>query len=129
MLYQYNLDICNISIYKNYVINQINEGVHMEVHHVESLEALINKHLDSTPFIYISNRTNSYSFDPLVYESINKIENLIAMVIITSDKTKQDIVQLEKLFSKKKLLTFEHVDVAVTWVKEYFKKKAHKPIS
>lgn len=128
MLYQYNLDICNISIYKNYVINQINEGVHMEVYHVESLEALINKHLDSTPFIYISNRTNSYSFDPLVYESINKIENLIAMVIITSDKTKQEIVQLEKLFSKKKLLTFEHVDLAVSWVKEYFKKKAHKSI-
>ncbi|MEP0262357.1 hypothetical protein [Dokdonia sp.] len=123
MLHQYDLEICKISIYENYVINQIKEGIHLEVLHVESLSILINKHIKNRPFIYISNRINSYSFDPLVHDSINKIENLIALVIITNDKTKQGIVQFEKQFSNKTLMIYEHLDEAISWAKDFFDKK------
>ena len=120
MLHYYDLEICEISIYDNYVINQIKEGIHIEVPHVESLEALINKHLKNQPFIYISNRVHSYSFDPLVHQSINKIENLIATAIITNDKTKQDIVQFEKRFSNKKIMIYESLEEAISWVHTFF---------
>jgi hypothetical protein len=122
MLHHYDLEICKISIYDNYVINQIKEGVHIEVPHVESLEALINKHVKNQPFIYISNRVHSYSFDPLVHESINKIENLIATAIITDDKAKQDIVQFEKRFSNKKIMVYKSLEDAISWVHAFFDK-------
>ncbi|WP_299684145.1 hypothetical protein [uncultured Dokdonia sp.] len=120
MLKHYDLDICSMSIYENYVINQIKEGIHLETDHVESLEKLINKHLNYQPFVYISYRTNSYSFDPLVHVHINKIKNLKTFIIITDDKTKLDIVAFEKRFSKKKLIVTESLEDAIAWVEKFF---------
>lgn len=122
MLKHYDLDICSMSIYENYVINQIKEGVHLETDQVESLEKLINKHINYRPFVYISYRKNSYSFDPLVHISINKIENLKIFIIITDDKTKLDIVEFEKRFSKKKLIVVESLEEAITWIDTSFNK-------
>ncbi len=123
MISHYDLEICEISIYKNYVINKFKEGAHLEVHQALSLKTLINNDLNNQPYVYISNRINSYSFDPMVYNVINDVENMLVMIVITNSKTKQDIVQFEKRFSKKKLMIFEHLDNAISWVKEYFKKK------
>ncbi|GGG09665.1 hypothetical protein GCM10011344_07840 [Dokdonia pacifica] len=122
MLKQYDLDICTMSIYENYVINQIKEGVHLEIDHVESLEKLINKHINYQPFVYISFRKNSYSFDPLVHHSINNIKNLKTFIIITDDKAKLNIVEFEKRFSEKNLLVVESLDEAISCVNEIFNK-------
>jgi len=122
MLKHYDLDICTISIYENYVINQIKEGIHLETDQVESLEKLINKHINHRPFVYISYRKNSYSFDPLVHTSINKIKNLKTFIIITDDKAKINIVEFEKRFSKKKLLVVESLEEAISCVDDFFNK-------
>ena len=73
--------------------------------------------------MFIFHRANSYSFDPLVHTSINKIKNLKTFIVITDDKTKLNIVELEKLFSNKKLMVYEKLDEAVSWVKLHFNKK------
>lgn len=123
MLHHYDLEICEISIYDNYVVNQIKEGIHIEVPDIESLEILINKHIKNQPFIYISNRVHSYSFDPLVHDCINKIQNLVTTIIVTNDKTKQGIVEFEKRFSNKEIMIYERLEDAISWTHTYFNKK------
>ena len=58
------LKFCTLSFYDRYVIAEINEGVHLDHQHNEALIEITENHY-SKPFVYITNRINSYSVDPM----------------------------------------------------------------
>jgi len=121
MSFNCDLKTSKVFIGDNYVINQIKEGVHIEVEQIYLVEKLIKQHLPNTPFIYISDRKYSYSVNPMTYKSISNIENMEAFIVVTYDKTKLTLVNFEKQFYDKTFMVFEHIDDAIAWTKDYFK--------
>jgi len=121
MPFNYDLKTSKVFITDNYVINQIKEGVHVEIEQIDLVEKLIKQHLPSSPFIYISDRKYSYSINPMTYKSISEIENMEAFIVVTHDKTRLALVNFEKQFYDKTLMVFEHLEDAITWAENYFK--------
>ena len=122
MLHYYDLKISETFIYENYLINQIKEGIHIEPCHAKLLKEVLEKHFTNTPMIYISNRMNSYSVDPMIYKKISKYENLIAMAIVVYDKSRLDVAEIERQFFEKTFMIFESLKDAIVWTYQELEK-------
>lgn len=62
----YDLDYAQVFIFQNYLINQIKDGVQVNLDHVELLRKMIDENFQDRKMVYISNRNQSYSVDLLV---------------------------------------------------------------
>ena len=121
MSYNYDLKTCTVLIEENYVVNQVKEGVHVEIEQIKLVHELIEKHLGNNPYIYISDRKFSYSVNPLVYNFISTIKNMEVVITVIDNKTKLAFAQFENQFYNKTIMIFEHLEDATSWVKNYFK--------
>ncbi len=115
--YHYNLDYCELFILENLIVKQIKEGEIISFKHIDELEKIINKHFKNNTLVYLSNRTFSYSVDPLVYKEASKIENLLGIGIIVSSDNNINNAKFEGKFYEKNFEVFRHFDNAVTWAK------------
>ena len=111
----YDLGYSEVFVFENYVINQIREGETVVVEHAQTLRAMIDKHLKDRKMVYIANRVNSYSVNPLVYLKVAEIDNLKAMCIVSDSDMKRNTALYEKQFSAKPFEIFSNMNDAITW--------------
>ena len=108
-------DFCEMHIYDNYVVVNINEGLIVEPKHNTILQNVVDAYFKNKPFAYITHRINSYSVDPATYIETSKITNLKAFAVVSKDYKAKSNVEVEKLFLSKPFETFDNLNDAISW--------------
>jgi len=108
-------DFCDMTVYNNYVVVVIKEGVNLTPQHNNVLVEVTNTYFIDKPFIYITHRINSYSVDPKIYFETAKIENLKGFAVVSIDYKAKINAEIEKLFFNKPFKIFATVEDAVKW--------------
>lgn len=111
----YDLGYSEVFIFEHYLVNQIKGGQVVVHKHVEVLKKMITRHFFDRELMYISNRVNSYSVDPLIYREIAKIENLIGLAIVVDTDMKMKTAMYEKQFYSKPYEVFYTMNDAIIW--------------
>ncbi|MCF6306826.1 MAG: hypothetical protein L3J09_02610 [Flavobacteriaceae bacterium] len=115
-------EVC-ISIYERIAIVEISEG--KTVNFKTGYKTLIRllSIIGDKPWIYISNRVNSYSLDPNDYKYLNMIPTLKGIGVVQyKERESTVVIEIEKMFIKKPLQTFDDLDSAIYWGVELLKK-------
>lgn len=108
-------EIGTIYFYEKVVIVEAIEGVTLSY---KTSFSILVKALQITglkPFVYISNRVNSYSVDPNDYKYLNQIPSLKGIAIVSTLESARKNAALEKSFSKKTMEIFEDISDAYQW--------------
>ncbi len=114
-------DFCEMTIYSNYVVTVMKEGVNVVPKHNEVLLKITDNYFKNKPFVYITHRINSYSVDPKVYHETSKIPNLKGFAVVSSDYKAKVNAQIEKMFFDKPFETFSTLDEAFKWADNLIK--------
>ena len=105
--------------YKSYFIGRIDEGSNAGADFVDNLSALIQKHYSGQPIIYISDRVNSYSIDPVATMDLISRNNICYAGIVTYEQQQMDNYPYEeKTIRGVSMRQFNSLDSAVTWAEE-----------
>lgn len=115
------LKFCTLSFYDRYVIAEINEGVHLDHQHNEALIEITENHY-SKPFVYITNRINSYSVDPNVYPRTTGVKNLVGFAVVSRVHMAKLNAQIEQMFFSKPFEIFSELEDAINWAKDLIEK-------
>lgn len=123
-LVEHKIDLGRFVFYENVSIAEISEGTHVTFEKVsDMLRIAEDVYGNDTPFVYISNRINSYSIDPLgYYEAIKLFPNLKAYAIVSQNKQRRMLAVLEKLFIKKPIRVFNNLENAFDWSEQIIAK-------
>lgn len=108
-------DIANVYFYDNLVVVEVTEGMNITIKNGLSLLLKILSTLRTKPWVYISNRVNSYSVDPNDYKYLNKIPTLQGIAIVDIKESGKASAILEQSFSKKPLKIYDSMTDAVEW--------------
>ncbi|GER60482.1 hypothetical protein [Patiriisocius marinus] len=105
-----------VSIFENYIIVVMNEGIIVEPKYNDDLIEMRDTYFYDRPFGYISHRKNSYSVDPKIYFETSKIFNLVAFAIVSVNEINIDNSNLEQKFLKQPIKKFTSLPEAVEWI-------------
>jgi len=108
-------DFCEMTIYPNYVIVVMKEGVDIAPEHNNVLVDVTNEYFKNKPFVYITHRINSYSVDPKIYFQTAKIDNLKGFAVVSKDYKAKVNAEIEKMFFSKPFEIFGDLDEAKKW--------------
>ncbi len=114
----HDLGYAQVYVFQNYLINQINDGVNVNMEHVEVLRDMIKKHFGNRKLVYIGNRVHSYSVDPLVYLSVGRIDNIEGIAIVTDTRLNLQNANFEKVFYHKEFEVFTNMEAAIVWASD-----------
>lgn len=116
----HDLDIGKFTIYPNIIVSEFKEGVHVDFENAAYAIQLAQIAFGTeNPVIYISHRSNSYSWNPLQYrEVVDLFPNFIAFAIVSQNKRRRMVALLEKLLIKKPIAVFDNMDAAIEWAEE-----------
>ncbi|MFO7719780.1 MAG: hypothetical protein R6W85_04990, partial [Gillisia sp.] len=70
------LNFTTLKFYKDFVVSKIKEDVVVDKNNTEALVKACSGIYRGEKFIYISQRSNSYNVDPLIYVDLEKSTNL-----------------------------------------------------
>ena len=114
------IDIGIVYFYKNYVVTEINEGIVVNFEKAAKLLQLgIEYYGSKTPFVYISNRINSYSFEPTAhFKSTEMFPNLKGFGVVIYNKLNSDVAKMEQAFINKPTNIFYSLEEAIEWAEE-----------
>ncbi|MEW7280035.1 hypothetical protein ABW636_15685 [Aquimarina sp. 2201CG1-2-11] len=120
LIKKFEIDIGVVYFYKNYVITEINEGVVLNFEKAAKLLQLgIEYYGTKVPFIYISNRINSYSFEPTShFKSTEMFPNLKGFGVVIYDQLNSDVAKIEQTFINKPTNIFYSLEEAIAWAEE-----------
>ena len=105
--------------YKNYFIGRIYEGVNAGFAFVDSLSKLIQKHYSGRPAIYISDRVNSYSIDPMATNVLIRRNNIrFAGIVIYTQQQRRVYFYEEHVLQGVTVCSFDSLDAAVSWAEK-----------
>lgn len=115
-----DLKIGTIYFYENYVVSEIKEGVVLTYENaIHMLELAKTYYGNTTPFVYISNRKNSYSFDPTAhFKTTALFPNLRGYAVVIYNAMNEQVAKMEQSFMNKPANIFKTLDEAVSWVEE-----------
>jgi len=111
-------NLITIYYYNDIVIAEAQEGVTLSY---ETAFSILVKGLQYTftkPFVYVSNRINSYSVNPNDYIYLEKIPTLKGIAIIASSELSKKNAELELKFFNKPMVIFNTVPEGFQWGKE-----------
>ena len=113
--------------YPKYVIGVMKEGVHVTFENSsEPLQLGAEIYENSTGFVYISHRINSYSTDPSRYkESFELFKNCKGVAIVNKHKKNILLGLIEGIFTKLPLRTFNTIEQAIDWSNKLIKERAN----
>lgn len=111
-----NLDFCTLTFGDQYVISTIDEGVIFSLDKAYETFSTILEHFKDKPFVYIGNRKNSYSIDPLIYKETSEVNSLKGIAIVSESLIALKSIEIEKLFLQKTLEVFRTLEEAIEWV-------------
>ncbi len=121
MIGKHEINIGSIYFFDNYIISEVKEGATITFEGTQELYALTKKYYgNKTPFVYISNRINSYSFEPTAHiKSKPLFPNLKGIGVVIYDPLKNEIAQLEKRFlDHVESHIFYNLEEAIEWAKK-----------
>jgi len=110
-----------IRVHNAIAIIEIGEGVALKFEDGQEIFARLLSIVGSKPWVYISNRVNSYSLDPNDYRHLNQIPTLKGIGVIQYEKSIKTAIELEKMFVKKPFKTFNDLDAAIEWALDKIK--------
>ncbi len=115
MIHYYNVEDGEFFVFDEFLICQIAEGINITPEHSEILDHAIKKHFLGKDLVYISNRVNSYSVDPLTYVEVEHIPNLIAIAMVPDDEVMRKSAEYERNFYDKPYEIFDNLSEAIEW--------------
>ncbi len=120
LIKKHNLDIGTAYFYENFVVTEMKEGIILNFEKAAKLFQLGKEYYgNKIPFVYISNRINSYSFEPTShFKSGDLFPNLIGFAVVTYASIDSEIAELEQAFLKKPTNIFYNLDDAIDWVEQ-----------
>jgi len=107
--------------YDNFIVSEINEGVIIDL---DIILQFTFKHTKkyfppNVPFVFISNRINSYSLNPTIhYETAKVLKNTKGYAVVAYDDINKKVAKLEMAFLKIPTKIFNSLDDAIKWVDE-----------
>ncbi|MBC9798401.1 STAS/SEC14 domain-containing protein [Sinomicrobium weinanense] len=110
------LDFGILEFHENFVISELDEGIHFVSEQNKVLISACLKHFKDKPFGYISNRIYSYSVDPFIYVETEHIENFVAMAVVVSTSAQKLSSRVEKMFCKRPFRYFYNLEEARAWI-------------
>ncbi|MRI00916.1 hypothetical protein GH721_10295 [Kriegella sp. EG-1] len=120
LIAEHKLEIGKFLFYNNVVVAEFHEGVHVTKENaVEPIYLSQKIYGEYKPIIYISHRLNSYSSDTMGYKDvIAMFPNFKGFAIVSKNKYRRMLVNLEKLFIKKPIGVFDNIENAFSWAEK-----------
>ncbi|WP_407557208.1 hypothetical protein [Winogradskyella sp. 4-2091] len=115
------IEFCTINFYEDYIVTIMNEGVHVDRYHNETLINMAEEYYNGKPFVYITHRINSYSVNPNIYKTTSKMRSLAGFAVVSEDFKAIKNAQIEKLFLNKPFGIFSNLEDAMSWKDEVIK--------
>jgi len=105
--------------FEGYFIGRINDGVNAGSIFVDVLSELIHKHYHGKPVIYISDRVNSYSLDPVATMDLIERNNIrFAGVVVYTQQQEKMYSFEERFIDGTTMCRFVSLDAALCWSKQ-----------
>ncbi|WP_299245569.1 hypothetical protein [uncultured Aquimarina sp.] len=123
LIHKHQLTIGLFYFYKNHIISEIKEGVILTFENCSELFELIHSYYGTTiPFVYISNRKNSYSFVPTGHFKSSKLfPNFTGYGVVIYDAINYKVATLEQSFLETPTKIFNCLDDTLLWIDELIK--------
>lgn len=104
--------------FEDFIISEINEGVHFDWEAAQDIiELALNHYGSGSKISYISNRIYSYSIEAQDWLKFFKSRHTLrSFAVITYSKSGLINVMMEKIFFQSKIKTFENLYDATEWV-------------
>lgn len=120
LIKRHDLEVGSFYFYKNHIVSEVNEGIAFSFEKAYQVLELGKAYYGSTtPFVYISNRVNSYSFNPTAhFKTQAMFPNLKGYAVVTYDEMNQEIAVMEQTFLNKPVAIFHKLEEALKWVEE-----------
>ena len=120
LIRKHDLNIGSFYYYENYMIAEIAEGIAFDFENAaEMLKLTKTYYNNSTPFVYITNRKNSYSFNPTAhFKTAKMFPNLKGYAVVSYDNMNRDIAEMERSFLNTPMHIFDSLEEAISWVEE-----------
>ena len=111
----------NFYLFRNFVVSELNEGVHFDWKKVKIIsDIMLNHYGDSYNLVYLSNRINSYSIEPQSWLKFDEKYHLVKSTgIIAYDNRGGLSVVLERLFSKSSIKKFRSLKKGMEWASSH----------
>lgn len=104
-----------VSIYDNYLIAVMNEGITVTPNLNDVLATIADSYYKNKNFVYITHRVHSYAVDPSIYFKTSQISNLVGFAVVSGKKIVIDNTDLESSFLSKPFKSFTNIEDAITW--------------
>ena len=111
-------EVATVYFYKNIVVVEANEGVNISYKSAFSLLIRGLSILKNRPWVYISNRKNSYSVTPTDYKYLKRVPSLKAMAIVSNSQTGKVNAKIESTFFDRPFQIFDSINDAAQWALE-----------
>jgi len=102
----------------NFAISEFNEGVHVDYSIASDIISYFSEEIKGGFKIgYISNRINSYSFEPQMWQEVSEdYDFVVASAVVSYTKFNYLNASLEKHFWQKSLKRCTSLDEAIEWI-------------
>ncbi|RAJ16215.1 hypothetical protein [Olleya aquimaris] len=110
------LSFCTLLAKDHILIAEINEGVNLDKKLSDEIIYFSSVAFNNKPFVYITNRINSYSVDPTIYKDVSKIDLLKGFAVVSKTLSARN-AEIERLFLKKPFEIFRELNKAELWAK------------
>ncbi|MGC1632601.1 MAG: hypothetical protein WA749_10875 [Gelidibacter sp.] len=109
-----NFYLCN-----NFIVSELDEGIHFDWDKIlEVIGAAIDYYGENLKIAYISNRVQSYSIEPQLWQKFHKeFDFIIATATVAYNDFGYINASIEKQFTKNSLKRCDDLDEAISWVK------------
>jgi len=111
--------------YDNYMISEISEGVIVDYNLVSKITNQLTKKFYGTdvPFVFISNRVNSYSVDPTIHlKTKSLLPNTKGYAVVSYSYVNNEIGELERIFLDIPTVIVKTLQEAIAWANKMQKK-------
>ena len=113
----YKHPLGKFTVFENYVISEFDEGVQLNISVAKEFIKLAKYYFGNRPFVYISNRVNNYSINPLIFREIAAIENLKKIAIVSNTSDPKILSVFEDSFAPRDIQRFDKLEQAIDWCK------------
>lgn len=125
VLEKQHLTIGDFYFFKNLLIAEVKEGIHLDTKNTATLLKIINSFFKDRPFGHIANRINQYSVSPLdLARYSKKLDNVVSFCAIVYNKPYDEMsVKIEQHFLEEPLHIASNLEDAANWSNKKVKDK------
>lgn len=102
------------------MVAEVKEGIAFTFENAQEMLQLAKEYYgNKTPFVYISNRVNSYSFNPTAhFKTATMFTNLKGYATVTYDTINHEIAHMEESFMNRPVKNFRILEDAIAWAEQ-----------